>query len=147
MPQNDSTPMGSLSSASAIRRIERSPSDRGRSKTNRDNNDGGSMHKTMREMISLMGSTGNSPTKRCIDEIQTTSSSSSFDDLYKLYDKHVNHLNFLKDNDLFSGHRKTEVMANIDSVYDCISKVSNSNRVRDDSEEATIPSNSNSSVS
>ena len=145
MSRNGSTSMSSLSSASAIRRNERSPSGRGRSKNS--NSDGGYIRETMREMISLMGSTDKSPTKRCIDEIQTTSSSSSIDDLYKLYDKHINHLNFLKDNDLFSGRRKIEVMANIDSVYDRISKASSIKRVRDDSEEATISSNSNSSVS
>ena len=69
MPRNDSTSTSSLSSASAIRRIERSPSGRGRSKTSIDNSDGGSIRETMREMISIMGSTGNSPPKRCIDEI------------------------------------------------------------------------------
>ena len=42
-----------------------------------------------------------------------------------IYDKHINHMNFLKENDLFTGKRKLEVLENIDNAYAEISKHSN----------------------
>ena len=34
-----------------------------------------------------------------------------------IYDKHINHMKFLKENDLFTGKRKQEVLENIDKAY------------------------------
>ena len=142
MPRDDGT-LSSLSSASASRRNDRSPSRK--CKAN-DKCDGGTIRETMREMITLMSNSEKSPAKRSRDDDEVRITSDSIDALYKLYDKHMNHLNFLKDNDLLSGNRKTEVMANIDEVYDKICSVSGTKRVRDDGDESTIDSNSNSNV-
>ena len=97
MPQDDST-LSSLSSASASRRNNRSPTRRGKSN---DKGDGGTIRETMREMITLMSNSEKSPAKRSRDDDEARITSNSIEALYKLYDKHMNHLNFLKDKDLF----------------------------------------------
>ena len=59
----------------------------------------------------------------------------------------MHHLNFLKDNGLFSGKRKIDVMVNIDHVYEEICTESGNKRVRDDGDESTEETNSNSNTS
>jgi len=43
-------------------------------------------------------------------------------DLNSLYDKHVGHLKFLKDNDMLTETRKVEILRNIEEVYAMISE-------------------------
>ena len=86
----------------------------------KDKGDGISIRDTMREMIDLMTAVEKSPEKIKRADVGSKSScygSMSMDGLYKLYDKHMNHLNFLRENGLFGGNMKLEVMQNIEDVY------------------------------
>ena len=143
MPRDDST-LSSLSNSSTSRRSQQT-----RSKS-KDKGDGVSIRDTMREMIDLMTAVEKSPEKAKRDDMGSNTSSNlpmSMDGLYKLYDKHMNHLNFLKENGLFTGNRKSEVLENIEDVYGQINSASGGKRVRDEEDDTSLDRNSNSNVS
>ena len=104
----------------------------------------------MREMIDLMTAVEKSPEKAKRDDMGSNTTSNqtmTMDGLYKLYDKHMNHLNFLKENGLFTGNRKSEVLENIEDVYGQINSASGKKRVRDEEDDTSLDRNSNSNVS
>ena len=79
----------------------------------------------MKEMISLWSK--NTVTAASAATIKEKSSPKVItDDTHwsNIYDKHINHMKFLKENDLFTGKRKLEVLENIDNTYAEISKYS-----------------------
>ena len=73
----------------------------------------------------------------------------SLTDLNVLYDKHVSHMSFLKDNDLLTEEKKQVILKNIEEVYGMITNThSNNKRNREeDSYAEVVVHNSNSKVS
>ena len=73
----------------------------------------------------------------------------SLADLNTLYDKHVSHLQFMKENDLLTDSKKKNIIKNIEDVYELITNShSNKKRSRDDQTEVdNHNTNSNSGVS
>ena len=73
----------------------------------------------------------------------------SLTDLNVLYDKHVSHMSFLKDNDLLTEEKKQVILKNIEEVYGMITNThSNNKRNREeDSYADVVVHNSNSKVS
>ena len=76
------------------------------------------------------------------------SSTLSLSDLNSLYNKHVSHMSFFKDNELLTEEKK-EILRNIEEVYILITnKRSNNKRNREDDDETeVIVTNYNSNVS
>ena len=73
----------------------------------------------------------------------------SLADLNTLYNKHVSHLQFMKENNLLTDFRKKNIIKNIEDVYELITNShSNKKRSRDDQTEVdNHNTNSNSQVS
>jgi len=64
------------------------------------------------------------------------SSTLPLSDLNSLYDKHVSHMSFLKDNELLTEEKKKEILRNIKEVYSLITNTrSNNKRNREDDDE------------
>ena len=150
MPRDDES-ISVLSSSSSNRRLKRSNRGRDKSKSpnhkdKSDNSSSGSIRDTMREMITLLAKNATEPpTVKQSKDVPDDSSNTSIEHWYKLYDKHVNHMKFLKENELFTGQRKSDVLKNIDSVYAEITRESSGKRSRDN--DSDLDSNSNSKVS
>ena len=73
----------------------------------------------------------------------------SLTDLNTLYDKHVSHMKFMKENDLLTDEKKKSIIQNIEDVYEMITN-SHSTKKRSrgvDSEVDNQITNSNSKVS
>ena len=51
----------------------------------------------------------------------------SLNDLNSLYDKHVNHVSFLKDNDLLTEEKKTAILQNVEEMYGMITNIHSNN--------------------
>ena len=73
----------------------------------------------------------------------------SLQDLNTLYDKHVSHMAFLKENDLLTESKKESIVRNIEEVYEKITNWHGNNKRsrEDDSDKDEIANNSNSKVS
>ena len=73
----------------------------------------------------------------------------SMTDLNTLYDKHVSHLQFMKENDLLTDLKKKNILQNIEDVYEMITNsLSTKKRSRvDETEIDNQNTNSNSQVS
>ena len=52
----------------------------------------------------------------------------SLTDLNSLYDKHVSHMSFLKDNDLLTDDKKMEILSSIEEVYGMITQLHSNNK-------------------
>ena len=70
----------------------------------------------------------------------------SLQDINALYDKHVSHLKFMKENDLLTEEKKINIVRDIEDVYEMITK-SHSTKKRSRAEDAEVDNNSNSKVS
>ena len=126
LPRCDSS-LSVLTNSSSSRRVKRSPEGK---------EDSGSIRDTMREMISLLAknTAATVPVKppRKIPDYDSNSSSVNWS---IIYDKHINHMKFLKENDLFAGKRKADVMDNIDKAYAKMNQQACSNVHRDNNNE------------
>ena len=126
LPRCDSS-LSVLTNSSSSRRVKRSP---------KGKEDSGSIRDTMREMISLLAknTAATVPVKppRKIPDYDSNSSSVNWS---IIYDKHINHMKFLKENDLFTGKRKADVMDNIDKAYVEMTQQAFSNVHRDNNNE------------
>ena len=136
----DDTSMSGLSNSySSEKRI--SPKKQSCSKKGKGAVSDGAIKETLSEIANLItkSSSNVSPTSSS-DNTKTTGL--TLVDLNSLYDKHVGHLKFLKDNDMLTETRKVEMLANIEEIYAMISETRGKKRRIDN-----CSGNSNSTVS
>ena len=126
LPRCDSS-LSVLTNSSSSMRVKRSP---------KGKEDSGSIRDTMREMISLLAKNTAAPVPiKPPRKITDSDSNSSSVNWSIIYDKHINHMKFLKENDLFAGKRKADVMDNIDKAYAEMTQQACSNVHRDNNNE------------
>ena len=135
----------SISELSGTASSARKRSPRSKSKLRRDGKrDEGGINESMMAIVKLLKSTNENKKPPAAEE-----STLSLNDLNSLYNKHVSHMSFLKDNDLLTDEKKKEILKNIEEVYGMITNTHSNNkrnREEDSDSEFVIP-NSNSKVS
>ena len=136
--EDDTSLSGLSSSYSSVKR--RSPKKHGKKGKGVASYDGG-IKETMSEIVNLIQkSSSNVSPSSSSDNRKTTGL--TLVDLNSLYDKHVGHLRFLKENDMLTETRKVEIVRNIEEVYAMISETHGKKRNIDN-----CSGNSNSTVS
>ena len=96
-------------------------------------------------MTMLAKNNAASPTMKQSKDVSQDYGNNFAKNWYDMDDKHVSHMKFLKENDLFVGKRKSDVLENIDHVYTEITRESSVNKTRDN--ECELDTNSNSNMS
>ena len=146
LPRCDSS-LSVLTNSSSSRRVKRSPKGKeSLSSSKKEKQDSSSIRNTMREMISLLAKNTAAPVPvKPPSKIPDSDSNSSSVNWSIIYDKHINHMKFLKENDLFAGKRKADVMNNIEKAYVEMTEQACSNVDRDNNNE--LDNNSNNDVS
>ena len=144
IPRDDDDDNDGVIVASPSRARKRSPS-KNNTKKGMNNNNDATISEGMLALVSLMKAN----TKEGKKMPAVTGSKLSLQDLNNLYDKHVSHLAFLKDNGLLTEKKKKSIVRNIEEVYESITNwhgVSKRSR-QSDSDSDEILNNSNSKVS
>ena len=135
--EDDSTRM--VSSSSSSRRSRRLPQ-----KEKNYSNSSNIIKKTMRQWMTMLAKNNAAPANvKQIKDVTQDSGSACAKNWYDVYDKHVSHMKFLKENDLFVGKRKSDVLENIDSSFVEITRESSANKTGDNDCELEANSNSN----
>ena len=134
---------GNTSSGSSIRRRSPKPKIKVRKAKQIET------HKSISDSIKAIETLLNTNKKEEKKAAVVNEARTSLADLNTLYDKHVSHLKFMKENDLLTDEKKKSIVENIEEVYDLITN-SHSTKKRsrgDDSEIDNQITNSNSKVS
>ena len=139
----DGSISGHTSSSSSFRR--RSPKPKIKVKKSKHNETNKSINDSMMAIVNLLNTNKTEEKKAAVAK----EAEMSLADLNALYDKHVSHLKFMKENDLLTDEKKSTIIHNIEEVYEMITN-SHSSKKRSRGEHSEVMNqntNSNSKVS
>ena len=121
MPREDEESISELSgTTSSVRK--KSPKRKNKLTKDGKGGDGG-INESMMAIVKLLKTTIKNKKPPAVKE-----STLSLSDLNSLYDKHVSHMSFFKDNDLLMDEKKKEILRNIEEVYSMITNTHSNNK-------------------
>ena len=129
---------GHTSSSSSFRK--RSPKPKIKIKKTKQSESHKSINDSMMAIVNLLNTNKKEEKKAAV----VSEAKMSLQDLNALYDKHVSHLKFMKENDLLTDEKKNNIVCNIEDVYEMITK-SHSTKKRSRADDVEVVDNNSSS--